>query len=314
MALVGYTGDVFQDSSNGDPRCAADFPLLNESWPLSLHDTQHTSHGCACRPAAAQRWSTLTGAPSAWRPMWCWLTMSAGARRLPRHHWCLNLHPGLCARQQVLAGMQCCSCGQNSPTQAGWFGGVVHRSSCCCRCNRREEVQRLLQLGFHYKQIRKFMQQEQHTDGPKSKYRCALCSGLDGALTTLSAPAKQHTSVPGQQQHSTARQCWTPLGAAACSSPTMLHGLRPQHPGPVAASPPHYSTLVCCRAASPVSRRGAVPVRGRGGAAAGQAAAPGAGQEGPARHHIRAGRPAGTTTSQCPAVFARPQQLSSLCL
>jgi hypothetical protein len=36
-------------------------------------------------------------------------------------------------------------------------------------------------MGFHFKQIKQFIQQEQYpTNGAKSKYRCALCTGLHG--------------------------------------------------------------------------------------------------------------------------------------
>lgn len=48
-------------------------------------------------------------------------------------------------------------------------------------CVCREELNRLLQIGFHVKQIKAFIQQERYpADGKKSMYRRALCCGLEG--------------------------------------------------------------------------------------------------------------------------------------
>jgi hypothetical protein len=75
---------------------------------------------------------------------------------------------------------------------------VLSPVSNACKHLCREELLRLVKMGFHFKQIKQFIQQEQQqpADGSKkSKYRCALCSGLDGEAA---GPAL-HMQRQGQQ-------------------------------------------------------------------------------------------------------------------
>jgi len=51
----------------------------------------------------------------------------------------------------------------------------------------REELNQLVQMGFHFQQVKHFIQQEQQpVDNQRSKYRCALCCGLDGTTAKSS--------------------------------------------------------------------------------------------------------------------------------
>lgn len=103
--------------------------------------------------------------------MSCWLMMSTGVGYADTC-WFMRVNylgPGHCR----------CSGTDRTCRPKLTHQAIVLSVGVLCTC--REEITRLLQLAFHFKQIKKFMQQEQYpADGHKSKYRCALCSGLDG--------------------------------------------------------------------------------------------------------------------------------------
>jgi hypothetical protein len=68
-------------------------------------------------------------------------------------------------------------------------------------CNRsacREALDDLVRLGFHYKQLQRFMQQEQQPCSQRSLYRQALCAGLAGTRGSdvCCAIAPMHAAAP----------------------------------------------------------------------------------------------------------------------
>lgn len=103
----------------------------------------------------------------------------------------------------------------------------------CCPYKHtcREELLRLVQMGFHFKQIKQFIQQEQQpaVESSKSKYRCALCSGLDGKFVQLCTCQGRGTHVGVQRssrQHAGGGQAYVWSSSShsnpACDSRTLL--------------------------------------------------------------------------------------------
>ncbi len=62
----------------------------------------------------------------------------------------------------------------------------AHLPVCCPACHLREPFNQLLRLGFHYKQLRLFV--ERHRLQPSAgAYLHALCSGVAGELARAGA-------------------------------------------------------------------------------------------------------------------------------
>lgn len=84
-----------------------------------------------------------------------------------------------------------------------------------------------MQLSFHYKQIKHFIQQEQQpADGHKSKYRSALCTGIDGTQQQVLARTRDihHSAMCSRALNGTEHTPCSDSGAARLCSAVLMWG------------------------------------------------------------------------------------------